>query len=158
MSTDPKKARSEIRILDLSTKQSKIVPGSQGMFSPRWSPDGHYLVAVSDDEMRLFLYSFESQKWQQLPLPKLLKPDRVGIPNWSHDSRYLYFSCAADGGIYKLSIPGGQPELVVSVAGIETAYPGMPWGGWFGLTPDDHILMMLDRGVDEIYALDVEYR
>ena len=27
-----------------------------------------------------------------------------------------------------------------------------------GLSPDEHILMMLDRGVDEIYALDVEYR
>jgi len=34
----------------------------------------------------------------------------------------------------------------------------MPWSGWFGITPDEHILMMLDRGVDEIYALDVEYR
>jgi serine/threonine protein kinase/WD40 repeat protein len=155
MSADPKETRSEIRILDLSTKQSQTVPGSQGMFSPRWSPDGHYLVALSDDQMRLLLYSFENQKWQQLPLPKQLKPDRVGMPNWSHDNRYLYFSSVADSGIYKLSIPGGQPELVVSVAGIDTAYPAMPWGGWFGLTPDDHILMMLDRGVDEIYALDV---
>ena len=158
MSADPKETRSEIRILDLSTKQSQTVPGSQGMFSPRWSPDGHYLVALSDDQMRLLLYSFENQKWQQLPLPKQLKPDRVGMPNWSHDNRYLYFSSVADSGIYKLSIPGGQPELVVSVAGIDTAYPAMPWGGWFGLTPDDHILMMLDRGVDEIYALDVAYR
>jgi len=34
----------------------------------------------------------------------------------------------------------------------------MPWNSWFGLTPDDHILMLLDRGVDEIYALDVAYR
>jgi Tol biopolymer transport system component len=40
MSTNPKEGRSEIRILDLSTKQSKALPGSQGMFSPRWSPDG----------------------------------------------------------------------------------------------------------------------
>ena len=158
MSADPKETRSEIRILDLSTKQSKTVPGSQGMFSPRWSPDGHYLVALSDDQMRLYLYSFENQQWQQLPLPKLSKPDRVSYPNWSHDSRYLYFLSVADSGIYKLSVPGGQPELVVSVAGIDTATPAMPWSGWFGLTPDDHILMMLDRGVDEIYALDVEYR
>jgi len=158
MTEDRKNAvRSEIRILDLSTKQSKTVPGSQRMFSPRWSPDGNYLVAVSDDEMRLLLYSFASQQWQPLPLPKRLKPDRVGGPYWSRDSRYVYFVSVPD-KIYKVSIPGGQPELVVSFEGIDTAWPAMPWGGWYGLTPDEHILMMLDRGADEIYALDVEYR
>jgi hypothetical protein len=26
---------------------------------------------------------------------------------------------------------------------IDTAYPAMSWGGWFGLTPDDHILMIV---------------
>jgi len=159
MSSNPNKGRSEIRILDLSTKQSKTVPGSQGMFSPRWSPDGHYLAAQSDDSKQLFLYSFEKQHWQQLPVPKLGEEAAgVGEPHWSHDSRYLYFMRSIGGNVYKLSIPGGQPELVVGVAGTDTAYAAMPWNGWFGLTPDDHILMMLDRGVDEIYALDVEYR
>ena len=158
MSRNPKEGRSEIRILDLSTKQSKTVPGSQGMYSPRWSPDGHYLVALSDDQKQLFLYSFEKQHWQKLPVPKLgEEAAQVGEPNWSHDSRYLYFALGIGGNVYKLSIPGGQPELVVTVAGTDTAYPAMPSDGWFGLTLDDHILMMLDRGVDEIYALDVEY-
>ena len=46
--------------------------------------------------------------------------------------------CAVD-GVGAFDGMGGQPELVVSVAGIDTAYPAMPWGGWFGLTPDDHI-------------------
>jgi len=158
---NPTQTRTEIRILDLSTKQSKTVPGSQGMFSPRWSPDGHYLAALSDDNKQLFLYSFEKQHWQELPLPKLPKPALVGQPYWSHDSQYLYFSSAVDNIVYKLSIPGGKPELVVSLAGTDTGWPGMqPWGwaGWFGLTPDDHILVMLDRSVDEVYALDVEYR
>jgi eukaryotic-like serine/threonine-protein kinase len=158
MSSNPKeRRRSEIRILDLSTKESKSVPGSQGMFSPRWSPDGNYLVAVSDDQKQLLLYSFASQHWQPLALPKLPDGYPVGSPYWSHDSRYIYFESAPD-KIFKLKIPGGQPELVVSVAGIDAVYPAMPWGGWFGLTPDEHILMMLDRSVDEIYALDVEYR
>lgn len=30
----------EIRILDLTTQQVATLPGSQGLFSPRWSPDG----------------------------------------------------------------------------------------------------------------------
>jgi len=158
MSSNPKEGRrSEIRIFDLSTKESKSVPGSQGMFSPRWSPDGNYLVAVSDDQKQLLLYSFASQHWQPLALPKLPEGYRVGQPYWSHDSRYLYFE-STPAKIYKVSIPEGQPELVVSLAGIDAAYPAMYWSGWFGLTQDEHILMMLDRGVDEIYALDVEYR
>jgi len=158
---NPKHIRSEIRILDLSTKESKTVPGSQGMFSPRWSPDGHYLAALSDGHKQLFLFSFEKQHWQELPLPKLSKPALVGQPYWSHDSRYLYFSSAVDNSVYKLSIPGGRPQIVVSLAGTDTGWPGMQgwgWAAWFGLTPDDHILVMLDRSVDEVYALDVEYR
>jgi DNA-binding winged helix-turn-helix (wHTH) protein/Tol biopolymer transport system component len=158
MSTNPKEGRSEIRILDLSTKQSKTLPRSQGMFSPRWSPDGRYLAAASDDSSQLSLYNFEDQRWRPLPVPKMAEAPGVGEPHWSHDSRYLYFMLSIGGRVYKLSIPGGQPELVVGVAGTDSAYAAMPWNGWFGLTSDDHVLMMLDRGVDEIYALDVDYR
>ncbi len=147
----------EVRILDLSTKQSKTVPGSQGLFAPRWSPDGHYLAAQSDDMKRLFLYSFHEQRWQQVPVPKQPEPAIVGYPSWSHDSRYLFFY-ASDGNIYKVRAPGGQPELVVSLAGADFAYAAVEWRDWFGLTPDDHVLVMLDRSVDEVYALDVEYR
>jgi len=158
---NPTDARSEIRILDLATKQSKTVPGSEGMYSPRWSPDGHYLAALSDDQKRLFLFSFEKQHWQEVPVPKLPEPATVGQPNWSHDGRYLYFNSAVGNDVYKLSVPGGKPALVVSLAGTDTGWPGMrPWGwdGWYGLTPDDQVLVMLDRSVDEVYALDVEYR
>jgi len=156
MSADPKETRSEVRILDLSTKQSKTVPGSQGMFSPRWSPDGNYIAALSDDQKRLFLYSFEKQQWQPLHIATLMGAEYLGWPTWSHDSRYLYFMSPAN--VYKLKVPAGEPELVASTAGTEITCPVFPWVIWFGLTPDDHILMMQDRGVDEIYALDVEYR
>jgi len=155
---NPKEASRQIEILDLSTKKSKTVPGSQGMFSPRWSPDGRYLAALSDDQKRLYLYSFESQHWQQLPLPNQSEAAWVSCPSWSHDSRYLYFRYFASGEVYRLSIPGGQAEIVAGTGGVDTGYPAMPMSGWFGLTPDDHILMMLDRSLDEVYALDVEYR
>jgi hypothetical protein len=29
---------------------------------------------------------------------------------------------------------------------------------WLGLTPDDRLLVLRDRGFDELYALDLEYR
>jgi hypothetical protein len=48
--------------------------------------------------------------------------------------------------------------LAAQTAGIGFVYAAVGWIGWFGLTPDDHVLVMLDRSVDEVYALDLEYR
>jgi Tol biopolymer transport system component len=45
---------STIRILDLRTHQVDTLPGSQGLFSPRWSPDGRYIPAFSVDSTSLF--------------------------------------------------------------------------------------------------------
>jgi len=146
--------RSEIRVFDLETKESKTIPGSQGMFSPRWSPDGRYLAAISDDGSQLWLYNFKSDHWQQLPKP--LPSEAVGWPSWSHDGRYLYYM--SDSTVYRASIPNGQPELIADAKGLDIECPVFLWGSWFDLTPDDRVLMLADREVEEIYALDLEYR
>jgi Tol biopolymer transport system component len=36
----------DIRIVDLNSHKTEIVPGSEGLFSPRWSPDGRYIAAL----------------------------------------------------------------------------------------------------------------
>ena len=76
-------------------------------------------------------------------------------PAWSHDSRYMYFMSDLD--IYRVPISGGSAELVASASGMNLMCPGVPWGNWFSLTPDDRILVLRDRGTDELYALDLEY-
>jgi Tol biopolymer transport system component len=60
---------SEIRILDIDTRQSRALPGSKGMFGPRWSPDGRYIGAESGDSRKVLLYSFDSNHWTELPSP-----------------------------------------------------------------------------------------
>ena len=42
-------ARRALQLLDLNSKQVSIIPGSQGLYSPRWSPDGRYLAALTTD-------------------------------------------------------------------------------------------------------------
>lgn len=145
--------QTEIRVLNLDTRQSITVPGSQHMFSPRWSPDGRYIAALTADERQLWLYSFESARWQQLPLPDA---SWLGEPTWSHDSRSLYVFWNYT--VYKFQFPDGRAEQVVSAKGMEILAPVFHWDRWFALTPDDRVLVLRDRGTDELYALDLEYR
>jgi len=123
------------------------------MFSPRWSPDGRHIAAISEDQNQLFLYTFALQSWRHLPLPQ---PLSVAWPFWSQDSRYLY---VANGFIYKLRISDGRTEIAVPGDTIGSFIcPAIPFGRCPGLTPDGRIVVMLNRGIDEIYALDLEYR
>ena len=143
----------EVRILDLDTKQSRTIPDSQHMFSARWSPDGRYIAAQSDDMTRLFLYSFDTARWKELPTRE--QGAFVGNPSWSHDSRYLYVTT---GTIYRFRVPDGHAELAANLSGIELTSPIFIGTGWFGLTPDDRVIVLRDHGTDELYALDLEYR
>src|SRR5208282_554132 len=34
-----------LQLMDLTTHQVSVIPGSDGLFSPRWSPDGRYVAA-----------------------------------------------------------------------------------------------------------------
>ncbi|HVP49815.1 MAG TPA: hypothetical protein VMT56_01200, partial [Candidatus Bathyarchaeia archaeon] len=146
----------EIRVLSLETKRSTTVPDSQHKFGPKLSPDGRYIAASSEDTAQLFLYSFDSKTWKQLPGTGL------GWPMWSRDGRYLYAIQGHDGQggqIYRYRVPDERKEVVADVTGIELACPAFgPRCTWFGLTPDERVLVLRDRGTEEVYALDVEYR
>ena len=91
------------------------------MFSPRWSPDGRYIAALTSDERQLWFYSFESARWQQLPLPD---PSWLGEPTWSHDGRSLYVSWNYT--VYKFQIPDGR-----SGTGCQRGRDGNPGSRYF---------------------------
>src|SRR5262249_17538791 len=61
-----------VHILDLRTGQVSTVPGSEGLFSPRWSPDGRYIAAMplpadeSTDPSKVVLFDFTTQEWVDL--------------------------------------------------------------------------------------------
>src|SRR5207248_442331 len=98
----------EIRILDLNSHQLSTVPGSKGLFSPRWSPDGHYLAALSGDSQKLMLYDFKTQKWAVWAD----EGHTVGFPNWSRDSRYVYFDWffGKDQSYRRVKVGGNKSE------------------------------------------------
>ena len=49
-------SRSNIQVLDLRTGKNSPLPGSNGLFSPRWSPNGRYIVALTQDSLHMRLF------------------------------------------------------------------------------------------------------
>ena len=142
-------SESGIEILDLDTRQISPVPGSQGLFSPRVSPDGRYLAALSADSKKLMLYEFATRKWSQLAQATF------AYDNWSHDSRYLYLEDYSQGDdIVRVSVPGGLLQRLESAKDVPRGSD--PWASWLGLGADDAPLLMRDQSSQEIYALDLE--
>jgi serine/threonine protein kinase/Tol biopolymer transport system component len=138
-----------VNILDLRTHKVSTLPGSEGLFSPHWAPDGRYLAAVTADRENLMLYDFKIQKWTELT--KIT----AAFPNWSRDGNYVYFhSFGNDTSLYRVRISDHKLEKIVSLKGIRLTIGTV--GTWCGLAPDDSPLLLRDVGSQEIYALDLQ--
>jgi eukaryotic-like serine/threonine-protein kinase len=137
-----------IHVLNMQTQQAVTLPGSEIFFSPRWSPDGRYLVAMPKDSQRLMLFDFTSKKWSELARIT------AAYPNWSKDSKSIYcLGELTDPSLYRIKLSDRKIERLVSIKGFRfTGY----FGFWLGLTPDDSPLILRDRGDREVYALDWE--
>jgi eukaryotic-like serine/threonine-protein kinase len=135
-----------IRILDVASSKVTTVPGSQGLYSPRWSPDGRFLAALSRDQRRLLLFKFETQRWMELANGTL------NWPCWSHDSHSLYLLDENQAGsVIRIRLSDRKLKRVVDLSNlVTTGY----LGGALALTPDDSPLLLRDAGTYDVYALD----
>lgn len=149
----------DLRLLDLTSMKSTIVPDSRNRYSPRWSPDGRYLAAMNIGHSKLAIYSFASQTWTDLLKP----PGSLNWPCWSRDSKSIfiradYIRPGLENSVIRVGIGDKKTEMVASLAGIRTTSFFFWDSGWFGLTPDDRPITTLDTGIAEIYAFDLEYK
>ena len=144
----------DLRILDLETQKSTVVPGSQGMWSHRWSPDGKYLVALSHSAPgKLMLYNFAGNAWEELATG-----EGMGWQSWSRDSKFVY---TQDGdSLVRISISSRTKETIASLQGFRsTAYLMDMWDqGWYGLAPDGRPITTRNAGLSDLYAFDLEYK
>jgi len=133
--------------LDLETRTVSKVPGSEGLFSPRWSPDGTYLAAVSSDSQKLVLFDFTTGSWSDLAR------GGVSFPRWSRDSKYICWDGLGDDAfVSRLRIADHVVEHVASLHNLEKT--GV-MGAWAGLAPDGAPLLLRFAHAEEIYALDL---
>ena len=150
---DPRQSARAIHIINLRTRQITTVPGSAGLFSPRWSPDGRYLAALTDDTQKLVLYDFTTGHWQDLiKIP-------AAFPSWSHDGKCIYFVDPFVNvlPVYRICLSDRKLEHIADLSRAGHLALSSRFGWWMGLAPDDSILAVRDTGIEEIYALDVKF-
>jgi len=145
-----------LHIVNLKTRAVTAIPGSGGLFSQRWSPDGRYLLAVTLFPYRLRLYDMNLRNWQDLT-----GDIWVHYPAWTPDSKCIVFGsfqlqgttifedrvCLADRKIQQITNMAASGNLVFDYGS---------WS-WTGLAPDGSILALRDISTQEIYALDVKW-
>jgi Tol biopolymer transport system component/DNA-binding winged helix-turn-helix (wHTH) protein len=101
-----------LHILHLDTNKIDEVPGSDNLFSPRWSPDGRWIAALTLDQRQVRLFDVASRTWTTLPVPS------GADPVWSSDSHFLYIHASLDPAqpIDRVSIPDGRVTELVRLA------------------------------------------
>jgi Tol biopolymer transport system component len=137
-----------IAIVDLESGKISPLPYAEQLFSPRWSPDGRYIAALTDDSLKLMLFDVAARRWQELASMA------IGYPSWSHDGQYIYFdtTLSEDAAFFRVRISDHKLERLFSLKALRR-YWG-PFGPWTGLGPDDTPLLVRDISSQEIYALD----
>jgi Tol biopolymer transport system component len=149
-----------IQVVDLASGNVTILPDSKGLYSPQWSPDGRYLVALSFDSLKVVLFEFATSQWTELTKATGLG-NGLGWPLWSADSRFVQFARGPGGlstawEVCRLWMNDRHIESITSLNGLELAFGSS--GTWVGSMPDGSPLVLLDIGTHDIYALEWEPR
>jgi Tol biopolymer transport system component/DNA-binding winged helix-turn-helix (wHTH) protein len=133
-----------IRLLDLNTGKESVLPGSQAKWTPRWSPDGTYIVAVATNSRSLALFDCVRRRWTPLVTASL-----IDDPVWSLDSLFVHFSAlnGADGGraLFRVRIADAVVERLAP-------YPPSRVR-WSGVGPDGSPLVLNSTRIEDIYAI-----
>jgi eukaryotic-like serine/threonine-protein kinase len=137
--------KSVINILDLGSKRVSTVPGSVGLFSPRWSSDGRSIAAVRMNSTTLNIFDIKTQRW--------FTPYKgvVAYPAWSKDGHSIYFmNFQENPAVFRIRVADGVVERVVDIKNLH--YTGNT-GMWMGLDPTDAPLFLRNLGTRDVYAL-----
>ncbi len=98
----------QIQILDLLTHAVTAVPGSEGLFSPRWSPDGKWIAALTLGDQKLMLFDVAAKQW------KALGDIRAADPVWTADNAALFVheAFSTPQRIERIAVPSGAATMV----------------------------------------------
>jgi len=142
-----------IHQIRLSNGEESIVPGSEGLATARWSPNGQFIAALAPDRQEVMVFNVASQEWRKLS-------DGINGTDlsWSADSKYVYASkpLGRQPEIVRVPMNGGPTEEVVNLTSLSKLSGRIET--WFTLAPDGSIILAHGVNSNEIYALNVGKR
>lgn len=140
-----------IYLLDLSTRASQKVPGSEKCMQHSWSPDGKYLACISMHDSRILLRDLTTGKWKEVARGKVFSPVL-----WARDSTALFFQDLLEEGepVRRLRLKDFSVERVFECRPLLEG--GVQRCGFEGVAADGSWLLKLSRGDHNVYALDLE--
>jgi Tol biopolymer transport system component len=149
--TQRKAAGLSIESYDLKTRSFSSIPGSEGLFSPRLSPDGRYIAALSANLTKLMLYDTQTQKWSEW---QTLASGALNYPVWAADSKSIYFDdlVGGEGAYCRAKVGESRYEHVFTEQGLDR-YFGL-LGLWSGRAPDGSTLFVKDASTSEVFELE----
>jgi hypothetical protein len=133
---------------DLQARKTSTIPGSEGLWTARYSHDGRFIAAVKVYGRTLHIYDVARNQWRGLPV------DHVENPTWSADDRYIYFM--TEGGISRLRRVRVIDGVVEDLLDLERVPLAAYW--WFSLAPDDSPMFLRRLGLPQIYSFKIETR
>ncbi len=143
---------SGIFVLELKTRKTTKLPGSDGFKTPRSLPGGRYLAALSEDQKEVMLFDFQTRDW------KAIASDGKSFYNLesTRDGEYLYFQDLLEAGqpLYRVHTRDWKLERVMSFESL--LQTGVLRCRFAGLTPDGSPMVLATRGGGDIYELDLD--
>jgi DNA-binding winged helix-turn-helix (wHTH) protein/Tol biopolymer transport system component len=144
---EPSPSQPGLYLFDFVRGRTTRIPGSEGLAFPRWSPDGRFVAAVSEDTNLMKLLDLKTHRWSDVARGKVL-----GFPVWSADSVLYFEDILAPGEpVYRFQSGASSPQRIYSFEDILQS--GAMRCGFEGFAPDGSLLVQVNRGGGDLYAL-----
>ncbi|WP_156993507.1 winged helix-turn-helix domain-containing protein [Terriglobus sp. TAA 43] len=139
-----------IFLLTLGDQKVEPLPGGSGLSSPKWSSDGHYLSAVTNDQSKLKLFDVTSRTWHDVSSSTV-----IGAQAWDRKKNILYFVEAHDGSyvLMKYLVDGGK---TMEIQKMPERYDEDYSSSVLEVTPSGELLFGYSVGENEVYDISVD--
>ena len=139
-----------LELFNLQSQTRTAMPHSEGLFSPRWSPDGKWIAALTLAQNKVMLFDVASQRWSELASTS------ASDPTWSNDSKAIFIHAflAENQPIVRISVPSGEAKVVASSEDFHVREPADYFFG--GLTPENLPLVRPRVGTGNLFVMDLD--
>jgi Tol biopolymer transport system component len=131
---------------DVGRGKTTRMQGTAGLFSPRWSPNGRYVVAMRADFNGMSVWDARQPGWRPL------FTHDIDNPFWSLDGEWIYFNAHYDENLWRARVRDGKVEMVLPNPMRADYTPCFA----NGFKPDGRVLVSCNDSRRNIYAVELK--